>query len=114
MNAVELVTSFVSREGDETERTVRFVGELLATYTFEYLKESLYAWEVGGYLIYREYSRPLQPRYRSLSPDLRRQKGYTAEEVARWHSANLGTVLGFPLPYGEPVGTLTVHRRPIR
>ncbi len=38
-----------------------------------------------------------------------RERGYTAEEVARWHP-ELGTVLGIPSPHDVIPGTLTVHQ----
>ncbi len=111
MEWVEVVTSYFNvRDGTETVRTVRFVGELLATHDYGLREKTLYELEAGGFLIYTYDKAPVGPSCRTLLPGSNRETGYTAEEVARQHPA-VGTVLGMPASNHEIRGKLKVRRR---
>ncbi len=111
MDQVEVVTSSVSnRDRTEIERTVRFTGELLATYVLGLRTETLYRLEAGDFLIHTYDKSPVGPSRRSLSHDVGRGRGYTAKEVADLHP-KFATVLNIPSPHDEILGTLRVHQR---
>jgi hypothetical protein len=107
---VEVVTSEVSlRDGTESERTFRFAGELLATYALENREETLYKMDGGGFLICTHVKSPVGLSHRSLSHDVGRERGYTAEEVSRRHP-KLGKVLGIPSSHKKMPGRLRIHK----
>ncbi len=99
MKQVEVVQSSVDKDGHDSSRMVRFVGELVATHALGYETRRLYEWEDGGYLIYTDRSPPLGSRRRWLSHDTEGQgvRGYTAKQVAE-KAPEFSEVLGFPSP----------------
>jgi DNA-binding transcriptional MerR regulator len=110
MEQVEVVESSVDKEGHDSSRVIRFVGELVATHTLGYETRRLYEWENCGYLIYIDQSPPLKSRRRWLSHDTESPgaSGYTAREVAE-KAPEFGEVLGFPQKY-PVLGRIETHR----
>lgn len=99
---IKLEVQFHDENGVLQWRTESFTGESLDYYEEEQAAFALYRWLDKGYVVYVEnFKHDLKTVY----PNLRSGKGYTAEEVARqWprFANTVGIMPGYDMDFDEP------------